>query len=160
MAILLIILLTIQPTLGVYAASNTSIYAKILYDNVYLYRNPIESDDPANIYFCLPKSYFVELTDSANENFYSANYLEFSGYVKKQSVQAIIGTPQTPYLKDVSFRVYDERSRDLRKCPTLSGGTVDHILTLPCPTHNLTFYGTILGDRLIEVKIVMTAPET
>ena len=64
MIILLILLLLSENTLLYVSADDTTIFARIMYDDVYLYRSPIAVDDCTNIYFELPQTYFVELLDS------------------------------------------------------------------------------------------------
>jgi len=135
--------------INVDAGHNKTYFARIMFDNVYLYNSPNELTDNSNILFELPKTYFVELTDSANENFYKANYLSFSGYVKKDSVQAIEGVPNSPYLKNVSFRVYAELSRDLRTEANTSS-TSSQVTYIPLYSRNLTYYGKVKGECLID----------
>ena len=101
---ILILCLFFQSTIPyVSANSKTTYYAKVLYDLVYFYKTPVEDNSPTNIFFELPKTYFVELTDSINSIFYEAKYLNFSGYVKKESVQAVASTPVNPFLNNINF---------------------------------------------------------
>ena len=132
----------------VYAKENQTYYARINSDNVYFYKNPIDSEDCENIYFKLPKTFFVELTDSYDSVFYSAKYLDMSGYVKKENVQPILGSPKTPYLNNLTIRVYNEISRDMRKLPSTSGGIDNHITYIQLNSQNITFYGEIDGESL------------
>ena len=148
--LILILILTQTAPLYVCASVNNSIFARIMFDQVYLYKNPIDLLDSSNVYFELPKTYFVELTDIAENNFYKVNYQNFSGYVKKESVQAILGTPTKPFLKDVNFRVYAELSRDLRSEPNTSNGSSSQIAYIPLLTRNITYYGKIYGESLID----------
>ncbi len=150
LVLILILLFSQSSTLNVSATNNQTYYARIMFDQVYLYKNPTEINDSSNIYFELPKSYFVELTDSANDDFYKANYLSFSGYVKKDSVQTIAGIPLTPYLENINFRVYAEMSRDLRSEPNLSNGSSSQIAYIPLYSRNITYYGKICGESLID----------
>ena len=152
MLVLILILLfsSTAETLPVSAASNETYFARIMFDQVYLYKTPNNIEDSSNIYFELPKSYFVELTDSANENFYKANYLNLTGYVKKDSVQTITGVPMSPHLENINFRVYAELSRDLRSEPNTSNGTSSQVAYIPLYTRNLTYYGKIVGESLID----------
>ena len=106
MLVLILILLfsSTAETLPVSAATTETYFARIMFDQVFLYKTPNNIEDSSNIYFELPKSYFVELTDSANDNFYKVNYLNLTGYVKKDSVQTIAGVPMSPYLENINFR--------------------------------------------------------
>lgn len=136
--------------LSVCASFNQTYYARIMYDNVYLFKTPNDVIDCSNIFFELPKTYFVELTENVNSEFYKVNYLTFSGYVKKENVQTVAGIPSSPYLDNVHFRVYAELSRDLRSEPNYENGASSQITYIPLFTKNLTYYGKITGESLID----------
>lgn len=147
--ILLILSLLFQTSpISVYATeTNKTYYARVLFDQVYLYKTPTENNDYNNIYFELPKTYFVELISKEND-FYQARYLDFVGYVKKESVQAVSSTPNNPFLTNINFRVYAELSQTLRSSPTTQ---TNNILTqIPILTRNITYIGKINGECLIE----------
>lgn len=151
MILLLVLIFSLQNSL-LYVSASTfdTYYARIMYDNVYLYKSPIDVDEYSNIYFSLPRTYFVELLENSNSEFYKVNYLNFSGYVKKEYVQTIVGKPNTPYLENQSFRVYSEQSRDMRSEPSTISGSSSQIIYIPLYSRNLTFYGTIEGERLVD----------
>ena len=151
MITLLLIFILLQNSIPVvYATERQSYYARIMFDNVLLYKAPVESTENSNVYFELPKTYFVELLSLANDDFYEVNYSSFHGYVKKDSVQAVNQKPTTPYLENISFRVYAEMSRDLRSEPNTTAGTSSQVAYIPLLNRNLTYYGRIEGERLIE----------
>lgn len=150
LVLILIFLFSQTTTLNVYAGSNQTYFARVMFDQVYLYKTPNDIDDSSNILFELPKTYFVELLENANNKFYKVNYSTFTGYVKKDSVQAIAGIPLSPYLENINFRVYAEMSRDLRSEPNLSNGSSSQIAYIPLFTRNITYYGKIIGESLID----------
>ena len=141
--ILLLIFESSSPT--VYALNQQTYFAKVLFDQVYLYKTPTDNNNVSNILFELPKTYFVELED-ANGQFYKAKYLDQIGYVKKDCVQAIIGTPTQPFL-DLNFRVYADLSTHLKTSPVSASNTLKQI---PLLTKNIRFYGKVNGETLIE----------
>lgn len=149
MVLILLILILNQSILPFVSANSTTYFARALFDNVYLYKNPIDINDYSNIFFEIPKTYFVELLNSANEDFYFAKYENFSGYVKKGCVQPVVGTPQNPYLNNLNFRVFAELSRDMRSEPSTNYSSTQ-ITYIPLMSRNLTYYGQIEGDSLIE----------
>lgn len=150
LVLILILIFSQTQCLYVSASSNETHFARIMYDNVYLYKTPNDVSDNSNILFELPKTYFVELLENANADFYKANYLNISGYVKKESVQTIAGVPSSPYLNNIHFRVYAELSRDLRSEPNTDNGSSAQIAYIPLFSKNLTFYGKIFGESLID----------
>jgi len=147
--IFLIFILIFNSTISyVNAANQNTFYAKILFDEVYLYKSPVENNDCSNIYFELPKTYFVELI-SQHENFYQARYLNFTGYVKKDSVQAVSNTPINPFLNNITFRVYAELSQHMQTSPTDINS--ENIITkIPYLSNNITYLGKINGESLIQ----------
>lgn len=150
LVLILIILFSQTQYLNVYATSTETYFARIMFDEVYLFKTPNDIADSSNILFELPKTYFVELTEKVNEKFYKVNYLSFTGYVKKDSVQTIAGIPITPYLENINFRVYSELSRDLRTEPNLDNGSSSQVAYIPIFSKNITYYGKVIGDALIE----------
>ncbi len=153
MILLLLFLICFQSvTLPVYASESVVHYARIMFDDVYLYKTTVDIDEYTNVLFSLPKTYFVQLLDNAGNDFFKVNYLNFTGFVKKECVQTIIGTPRTPYLENISFRVYSEQSRDLRNEPTTQGGSSQQVAYIPLYSRNLTYYGAIQGESLIEER--------
>ena len=137
---------SLQPA---FALEPVTYFAKILYDNVYLYKTT-ESTDTSNIYFELPKTYFVELLELANDEYYKARYLSFTGYVKKESVQTVANAPSTPFLENITFRVYADLSRQLRSEPNISSTSSNLLATIPLYSRNLIYIGKIIGESIID----------
>jgi len=150
--IILILILFINTSIPVVYAENSSktYFAQVMFEQVFLYRTPNNDNSSLNIYFEIPKTYFVELLDSENDDFYLAKYSSITGYVKKESVQAISNTPSKPFLDNLNFRVYADLSRDLRSEPNVSSTTSSLLANIPLYSRNLTFYGKITGENLIE----------
>lgn len=152
MAILLCLLIFLTNNLGApcFASQTQTYYARILQDDVCLYKTPIQAEDYTNVLFVLPKTYFVQLLDDAGNDFFKVKYKDFYGYVKKDKVMTVVGTPQTPYLIDTNFRVFAELSRDMRTSPTTKTDSSNQVVYIPNLSRNLTYYGKIIGDSLIE----------
>lgn len=134
---------TISSTKG-----DEKIFARVMFEHSYLFKTPADSVEYSNLFFELPKTYFVELTDAVGE-FYKARYLSFEGYVKKDCVQAVKHVPNNPFLTNISFRVYADLSRQLRASPTAYSES-NLITTIPQLTRNITYISKIKGDCLIE----------
>jgi len=146
--IILILIMFLQSTnIQVYAVENQTYYARVLFEQVYLYKTPFEDNSYSNIFFELPKTYFVELVDVEN-NFYKAKYLNFTGYVKKDSVQAVASTPKNPFLNNVTFRVYADLSQNLWSIPTTENSTL--ITEIPPLTNKIQYIAKTNGQCLIQ----------
>ncbi len=153
MIILILILffnsINISPIRQVYALENNQTYfARVLFEQVYLYKSAEDNNSYSNIYFEIPRTYFVELLESEG-NFFKARYKSFSGYVKKDSVQATSSTPLNPYLSNVNFRVFAEMSETLWSQPSTQSPS-KQISTLPHLTKDLEYIGKINGECLIN----------
>ena len=147
--ILLILILFFQSTdIPVYAIKTETIYARVLFEQTYLYKTPTENNSIENIYFELPKTYFVEILNKEND-FYFVRYSSFKGYVKKDTIQAVNETPQMPFLININFRVYAQMSENLWSMPT-SENPSNIIAKIPPLTENIEYIGKITGECLIE----------
>lgn len=133
-------------------ASTTSVYARITANNVYLYSQPINTDSYK--LFAVPISFFVELTGNAGDSedlFYSAKYIDMSGYVKKGDVSAVQGVPTSPYASSLSFRVFSPSGLDLRSSPS-SLTPFNIVINVPYLETSLIYYGTCAGEEMISQK--------
>lgn len=124
-------------------------YGQILDQNVYLYRSPnnIIQD---NVYFIIEPTYFVKLTESANSQFYKAEYLDITGFIKKSQVQVVKNKPTTPYLENINFRVFSSSSQQMRTVPSSSGGSKTQVAYIPLFSKDPIYYGKIYGESAIE----------
>lgn len=149
LCLLLISILNFNVIPPVYAAESEPIYARVMAEDCYLYRTPMESDDYSNVFFKLPRTYFVLLSEDVGEKFYKVSYLNCEGYVKKNCVRAIIGTPKKPYY-EAHFRVYSDQSRVLRSEPTSVSGSSSQIVYVPLYSRDLTFIGSVAGETFVD----------
>ena len=124
------------------ASSNLSrtYYAKVLSNNVYMY----SSTDEQTPLFEIPSSYFVLLTDDANENFYKASYASINGYVKKEEVTAMNGTPQTPFATNHNIRITSMSGLTLMNKPTFKSVELSSLDFLES---EISYYGEISGQE-------------
>lgn len=119
-------------------------WAKVTSENSLFYAQP---DNQSGL-FVLPKTYFVKLVDE-DENFYKAEYKELSGFVKKEDVLPMNGTPICPYFVE-TFRVFLPSGAGLY--PSTKMATETQILTIPYLYENLVFYGSIEGQTAVPDK--------
>lgn len=146
MFILILILIFQSTNINVCAAEKPNIYARILFEQVYLYKSPINDNSIDNIFFELPKTYFVELIDKSGE-FYEAKYKNICGFVKKDSVQAVSSLPTNPFLNNITFRVYSPLSEKIYSKPNISSTL---LTDLPHLTKNIEYIGKINGECLTD----------
>lgn len=116
-------------------------YAKIEKGGTFLYA----SADESSPLFELPESYFVLLTDKANDKFYNATYLDKTGYVKISEVTPMQGQPNTPFAS-ATFRVFSINGLGLYKSPSLQSAGL--ITNVPYLTSTINYYGKIEGESI------------
>lgn len=125
------------------ANGNLSYYAKILSPGIYFYSS---CNDDGKL-FELPSSYFVLLTDDADENFYSAKYGNCVGYVKKKEVSPMQGTPLKPFATSYNFRITSLSGLPLFKQATFESQEITNIEFLE---DDVYFYGNFQGQELFS----------
>ncbi len=125
------------------ASQNVAYYGKVMNDNVYFYSNPISNDESK--LFAIPKSYFVYITEEANGDFYVAQYKDLYGYVKKEEITVMNGTPTVPFA-NVNFTVFDFDGLDL--FPTANFTNNTSLASIPYLTVIGTYYGEISGENI------------
>ena len=135
-----------------YVNANTGVYAQILQSGCYLYKTPVDNTNYLNVYFMLENSYFVELLNDYNDEFFKAKYMDVVGYVKKNQVQCVQGSPKTPYLTSVSFRVYNNISRSMYDKPFANTNNPTLKVYLPLYCDDLIYYGKVYGESAIEER--------
>lgn len=139
-----------QPIKFVEAESDA--YAQIVNVGCYLFKTPTDNTNFNNVYFMLENSYFVKLLSDYNDEFFKAQYLDVVGYVKKSQVQCVQGTPKTPYLNNISFRVYSNASRAMYDKPYANSNKPTLKVYLPLYCEDLIYYGIIYGESAIEER--------
>lgn len=128
-------------------AASQSYYAKVQQEDVYFYSLPY--DESENRLFEIPVTYFVILTGDATDQFYSANYQDIEGYVKKTEVVAMDGTPIKPFPNSY-FRVYATDGLGIYLYPnSVNEYKID---TIPYLTENITYYGQMQGNEFVPNK--------
>jgi len=122
-------------------------YAKIEDDGVLLFKTNT-SLSLENAYFEIPKTYYVLLISNIDNNFYRAQYRDVIGYVLKTSVTPVEETPDTPYLENVTFRVYSTDGTNIfsktTNTSTLEPSNQVEVL------ETIDYYGKLSGDEYIE----------
>lgn len=128
----------------VYAQS--SCYARIVSNGAYFYRNAIDDNNFENIYCVLEKTYFVEIIEKINDDFYMARYFNLMGYVKSQNVLRVSGTPKNPFPSNVSITVANAKC-NLRKYPEINDNVVS---VIPANSTSLSYIGKMYGSEAVD----------
>lgn len=127
-------------------------YAQVLQSGCYLYKTPLDNTNYTNTYFILEPTYFVQLLSEYNSEFFKVKYMDVLGYVKKNQVQCVQGTPVTPFLSNVKFRVFGSVSRSMNDKPFLNSNNPVLKEYLPLYCDDLIYYGKIYGESAVEER--------
>lgn len=131
-----------QPSLAK-ANSSLSYYAKVMTSGVYFYH----SQNDAGKQFEIPQSYFVLLTGDASEEFYSAKYGNRIGFVKKNEVSPMDGSPKSPFATNFNFRITSMSGLPLFKEATFES---EEVASLQFLEDDIYFYGNFQGQEFFE----------
>ena len=139
----------IMPHISV-VAEVEPVFARVKYNNVYLYKTATLNDDLSNVYFLLEESYFVKITSQVDDNFFAVNYMDLEGFVKQNEVECVTNTPSTPYLDNITFNTTQNSSVVLRTKPSTYLGDQTALMVLEPNTQNLVYYGKVAGQEAIN----------
>ena len=102
--------------------------------------------------FVIPRTYFVELTAKANEDFYKCRYMEIDGYVKISEVKPVATVPTNPYATNRPLRVFTPGGANFRSSPNSSLGATNLLITAGYLDTNFVYYNYCLGEEAISKK--------
>lgn len=118
------------------AENENQYYAKIQGTNVFLCSLPNES----SAIFEIPYSYFVKV-DKTVDDYYKVTYKDIEGYVKKDRVKLMKGTPQSPYA-NATFKIFVQHN--LYESATQNSANILNVDT----SSTITYYGTKIGQQV------------
>lgn len=122
-------------------------YARAIDGNVNLYKLSTEDNSIGNILCLVEKTYFVEiLSETASD--YKVNYNGVVGYVKKDDVTKVSGTPTTPFPTGIQLKLGS--NCNLRSTPTTKSVASNVISTLNKNESNITFIGRVFSEEVID----------
>lgn len=135
-----------------YANANSVKYAQITSNKAYLYRNALDNPDISNIWCELPQTYFVEILNDYNDNFYKVNYNSVIGFVLKTDVKEVLSSVKSPYPSGINVSINSSNGCYMRSLPISKTNTNNIIDTLNKGTSNISFIGYAYGDECIDLK--------
>lgn len=128
-------------------SASTPKYARAVNGNVNIYKLSTDDISIDNVICIVEKTYFVEIiSETAND--YKVNYNGITGFVKKNDVVLVSGTPTTPF--PVGINLVLGSNCNLRKTPTTKSSTSNVISTLNKNENSITFIGRVFSDEVID----------
>ena len=94
-------------------------YCRIMTET-YLFKSAETSLEMENVFFTLEETYFAKV-QSEQDNFYEVSYNGVTGFVLKDDVMLIDGTPITPYPENITFDINKSVSLIVRSLPSENG---------------------------------------
>ena len=128
----------------VFADSATSQFAKVK-DNCTLYKTEtITNNALTNIYFTVPKGYFVTILATFDAAF-KVKYGDIIGFIDKQSANIVSLTPKQPTLTGLTFAIKPDAGTQIRQTPT-AADTSNILSPVPANSQNITYIAQINGE--------------
>lgn len=137
-------LILISPTFIVEADCN---FARIASNDVYLYSTTNTSS--SNIVCQVENSYFVLILASYYDDFYRVEYNNLEGYVLKDKVIKVDGTPLNPYPSNITLTTISNVC-NLRSSPYIKTTPTNVLCSIPSNTNNIQFLGKVYGDNVFD----------
>lgn len=120
-------------------------YAKIKEDCLLFKTNDTDLILHSNVYFTLPKGYFVSIITNITSEIVKVRYGNFTGFVKSNKIAKVSGKPKTATLTGITFDLLDSSSTHIRTSPTTEDQTnILHII--PASTQNITYIAETIGE--------------
>ena len=131
--------------ISVETSSQNNLYGKIISNNAMLLKMPTKIEDYTNSYFLLEESYFVNIINQDVPDYYYVNYLNLTGYVKKNDIQLVNEQISLPYLQNIKFDII----KDCYLCSEPKNLPNAQVIKLS-PQAGITFYGKMFGDEIYK----------
>ena len=121
-------------------------YCRIL-DGAVLYRNQTDGDAVANVFFPLPKDYFVEHVSDSGA-YYFVRYADLSGYVPRNAVEQVSYKPKYAYPSEQRLSLNtDGNPLNVRSLPKAS---TDFLIdSIPASVTQIGYYNALSGESVI-----------
>jgi len=124
-------------------------YAKVIENNVCLYKNATDENSIKNIICILENTYYVQILLTYDEDFYKVNYNGVSGYVLRKSVKKVAEIPENPYPNNISIITVNNNIY-LRNTPEKSNN--NHLTIIPSNSTRLKYIGKVYGEQLDDFR--------
>lgn len=141
--VVLLILMSFCP----YTYCNSN-YALITDSSAKLYLKPEKDDSIKNIICVMEDTYYVEILHTYDENYYKVNYCGVTGYVLRQTVKRVDGTPKKPYPENVSLKTI-RNNVYLRTTPEKSNNS---LTIVPPNCTELKYIGYVYGEQVDDFR--------
>jgi len=124
-------------------------YARVLSDNVMLYRTNGGAEENDNRYFLLPEGYYVRLDDAAADDYYKVAYDGLNGYVKAEDVDIVSYIPKLKYASGQTLKIElkDSDYCNFREFPAVSSQKLLET-GIPNGTEDIKFYNYVTAETV------------
>lgn len=121
-------------------------YARITRSNIAFYDIPSITD--GNVMFYPEISYFVQILQPEQDNFYKVKYKEVEGYILSSDLVFVSGQPKNPYPEQIGVKILANGGLNLRSSPSTSG-PFNILQTLPFLESNIEYLGIVHGEEYV-----------
>ena len=149
MKILNIILISIYIMLSTHvdtSYADSNIYGRIDSTYTYIYPSPSLSNTTTDAICMIESTYYVEILEDVNSYYYKVHYNGIVGYVSKDNISLVSGTPMIPYPNNIVIVTKDRCN--LRSSPDTTSNNI--ICLIPENTSTLVFLGRTTGAEVVD----------
>lgn len=118
------------------------VYAKVL-DDCILFKNKEMNYNFDNVYFQIPKSYFVLILETISENCLKVQYGNYVGFIDSSKIEIAKFTPIVKTLDGIKFDIKENVGTKIWQYPTTSSNV---LVTLSAGTEDIVYIASILGQ--------------
>ena len=122
-------------------------YLRVMEDNTMLYRTSSLEDSSQNIYFELPKTYFVKFLEQVDEESCRVLYDGIEGFVASSNLQKCYSTPTTPYASNQTLDIVDVCNAVVYSLPS---NEAEFVGIIPFNASQIKYWGKTKGATIIE----------
>ena len=125
-----------------FAENEKPVYAKVETDCPLYKTENTQNTSLSNIYFLIPKSYFVCILNKTQTTC-KVRYLNYVGYCDSSLIKEVSFVPNNPYLTNVYFNISLASGTQIRSAPTIENNV---LATIPAGAQNLTYIASANGQ--------------
>lgn len=123
--------------------ASSVLYYRIIDDQTNLYATSTMEQS----YFCLPKTYFVQLIENVDDNIAHVRYDDLDGFVFINQLQACYSQPTMPFAQNQTLSSISACNVVVYNQPNTSSQFVGIV---PFNAQNITYYGSIQSSEAIQ----------
>lgn len=145
MILLLILNIILLACIPINSTTCDTTYACVLSNHAYIFSSS-DNNNMDNAICLAEYTYYVQILRTIDTHYF-VQYGDLCGYIAKDAVQKVKGTPQCPFPTNIYLKTYSNYC-NLRSSPKIS--TQSNIIASIAPKTELQFVGRIYGEEGVD----------